>query len=93
VQRVIVIATPQRRGYMAAFSISQRIGPLVLLPLSVAQVSAHIDSVDAELIVHSAHSTQVLPATIAEMQHILLLHREMSVSASPGSAAILPSSQ
>lgn len=39
----------------------------------VAYSSAHIDGVDSELVVHSSHSTQSNPATIAEVQRILLL--------------------
>jgi pimeloyl-ACP methyl ester carboxylesterase len=35
--------------------------------------SAHIEGVDSELVVHSGHSTQSNPATIAEVQRILLL--------------------
>ncbi len=35
--------------------------------------SAHIDGVDSELIVHSGHSTESTPATIAEVRRILLL--------------------
>jgi len=35
--------------------------------------SAHIEGVDSELVVHSSHSTQAIPATIAEVHRILLL--------------------
>jgi hypothetical protein len=40
----------------------------------VAYKSAHIDGVESELVVHSAHSTQSEPATIEEVRRILLLH-------------------
>ena len=39
----------------------------------VAYSSAHITGVDSELVVHSGHSTQDDPATIAEVERILLL--------------------
>jgi pimeloyl-ACP methyl ester carboxylesterase len=39
----------------------------------VAYSSAHIEGVDSELIVRSGHSTQSTPATIAEVERILLL--------------------
>ena len=39
----------------------------------VRYASAHIDGVDSELVVHSGHSTQSNPATIAEVRRILLL--------------------
>jgi pimeloyl-ACP methyl ester carboxylesterase len=38
--------------------------------------SAHIDDVDSELVVHSGHSTQGLPATIEEVRRILQLHAD-----------------
>ena len=40
----------------------------------VAYKSAHIDGVESELVVRSAHSTQSEPATIEEVRRILLLH-------------------
>jgi len=156
VQRVIFIATPQHGSYVAAMSLSQLIGRLVTLPLSVTEAgrevlsgnggnvvmgqgtlrlgsvygmspnsplikslaaipippgvhahsiipvatngplaqgtdgvvrysSAHIDGVDSELVVHSGHSTQSNPATIAEVRRILLLQLATS-----GSAALTP---
>jgi hypothetical protein len=156
VQRVIFIATPQHGSYVAAMSLSQLIGRLVSLPLSVTEAgrevlsgnggnvimgqgtlrlgsvygmspnsplikslaaipiapgvhahsiipvstsgplaegndgvvryaSAHIDGVDSELVVHSGHSTQSNPATIAEVRRILLL--QLSTS---GAAAVTP---
>jgi hypothetical protein len=36
--------------------------------------SAHIDGVDSELVVRSAHSCQAHPNTLAEVRRILLLH-------------------
>jgi pimeloyl-ACP methyl ester carboxylesterase len=158
VQRVVFIATPQRGSYVAAFSISQLVGRLVTLPVSVAEAgkeiltgnsanivvdpirtrlgsvygmspdspfirslsavplvpgvhahsiiavqttgptaegddgvvrydSAHIDGVDSELIVKSGHSTQSNPATIAEMQRILLLQLAPPSSATSGAIA------
>jgi pimeloyl-ACP methyl ester carboxylesterase len=45
--------------------------------------SAHIAGVDSELVVRSTHSTQSNPATIAEVQRILLLQ----LAASPASGA------
>lgn len=42
VQRVVFIATPQRGSYAAAFSLSQLVGRLVTLPLSVAQASKDV---------------------------------------------------
>jgi pimeloyl-ACP methyl ester carboxylesterase len=48
--------------------------------------SAHIAGVDSELVVHSSHSTQSNPATIAEVQRILLLQ----LAASPASVAAAP---
>jgi pimeloyl-ACP methyl ester carboxylesterase len=156
VQRVIFIATPQHGSYVAAMSLSQLIGRLVTLPLSVTEAgrevlsgnggnvimgqgtlrlgsvygmspnsplikslaaipiapgvhahsiipvatngplaqgtdgvvrysSAHIEGVDSELVVHSGHSTQSNPATIAEVRRILLLQLATS-----GSAALTP---
>jgi hypothetical protein len=161
VRRVVFIATPQRGSYVAGFSITQLIGRLVRLPLSVAQVgkeiltnhennilvdpartrigsvygmspsspfikalgaipgvhvhsiipvqtdepiaegddgvvryaSAHIDGVDSELVVRSGHSTQSNPATIAEVQRILLLQLATSGSGSPESTAMLQSAE
>jgi pimeloyl-ACP methyl ester carboxylesterase len=40
----------------------------------VAYASAHIEGVDSELVVTSAHSCQANPHTIAEVRRILLLH-------------------
>jgi len=40
----------------------------------VAYKSAHIEGVESELVVRSAHSTQSEPATIEEVRRILLLH-------------------
>ena len=40
----------------------------------VAYRSAHVDGVESELVVRSAHSTQGEPATIEEVRRILLLH-------------------
>jgi hypothetical protein len=40
----------------------------------VEYTSAHIDGVDSELVVHSAHSCQDNPHTIEEVRRILLLH-------------------
>lgn len=40
----------------------------------VKYASAHIDGVESELIVHSPHSTQGLPATIEEVRRILHVH-------------------
>ena len=48
----------------------------------VAYSSAHIEPVDSELIVHSGHSTQSTPETIAEVRRILLLQLEASGYAS-----------
>ena len=39
----------------------------------VRYASAHIEGVDSELVVHSGHSTQSNPVTIAEVRRILLL--------------------
>jgi hypothetical protein len=36
--------------------------------------SAHIDGVESELVVHSSHSAQALPATIQEVRRILIEH-------------------
>ena len=36
--------------------------------------SAHIDGVDSELVVRSAHSCQANPHTLAEVRRILLLN-------------------
>lgn len=56
----------------------------------VRYASAHIDGVDSELVVHSGHSTQSNPATIAEVQRILLLQLAASVPPSPAAIAALP---
>jgi pimeloyl-ACP methyl ester carboxylesterase len=48
----------------------------------VAYSSAHIEPVDSELIVHSGHSTQSTPETIAEVRRILLLQLKASGYAS-----------
>jgi hypothetical protein len=40
----------------------------------VAYESAHIADADSELVVHSGHSAQGLPATIEEVRRILELH-------------------
>ena len=48
----------------------------------VSYSSAHITGVDSELVVHSTHSSQDNPATIAEVQRILLLQ----LAASPFAA-------
>ena len=42
----------------------------------VRYASAHIEGVDSEFIVRSAHSTQANPHTIAEVRRILLLHAD-----------------
>jgi pimeloyl-ACP methyl ester carboxylesterase len=55
----------------------------------VAYSSAHIEGVDSELVVHSGHSTQSNPATIAEVERILLLQLR-SAQYSPSRAAITP---
>ena len=47
----------------------------------VAYRSAHIEGVESELIVRSAHSCQANPNTVAEVRRILLLHAETSCSA------------
>lgn len=164
VKRVVFIATPHRGSYIAAHPISQLIGRLVTLPLSVAIVgrellannddeptfdvrrgwlgsiygmtpgskfitslasvpvvagvavnsiiptlgngplaqrtdgvvsyeSAHIEPVESELVVHSGHSTQGTPATIAEVRRILLRHlalagRGQSVAEWPGQRSV-----
>ena len=48
----------------------------------VAYSSAHIEPVDSELVVHSGHSTQSTPETIAEVRRILLLQLQASGYAS-----------
>jgi hypothetical protein len=40
----------------------------------VEYTSAHLDGVDSEKVVRSAHSTQSDPETIEEVRRILLLH-------------------
>jgi pimeloyl-ACP methyl ester carboxylesterase len=45
--------------------------------------SAHLDGVDSELVVHSGHSAQDLPATIEEIRRILLLHAASLEPAAP----------
>jgi hypothetical protein len=40
----------------------------------VAYESAHIGGVESEVVVHSPHSCQANPRTIAEIRRILLLH-------------------
>jgi hypothetical protein len=57
----------------------------------VRYASAHIDGVDSEFVVRSGHSTQSNPATIAEVQRILLLQLATFGSATPGRTAMLPS--
>ncbi len=52
--------------------------------------SAHIDGVNSELVVHSGHSTQSNPATIAEVRRILLLQLAAARAARPVPAAVLP---
>jgi pimeloyl-ACP methyl ester carboxylesterase len=42
----------------------------------VAYRSAHLDGAASELVVHSSHSTQAVPATIQEVRRILHLHGE-----------------
>jgi pimeloyl-ACP methyl ester carboxylesterase len=49
----------------------------------VAYESAHIDGVESELVVRSAHSTQSEPATIEEVRRILLLHSARVRETSP----------
>jgi pimeloyl-ACP methyl ester carboxylesterase len=49
----------------------------------VAYESAHIDGVESELVVRSAHSTQAEPATIEEVRRILLLHSARVRETSP----------
>jgi len=44
----------------------------------VAYKSAHIEPVESELVVNSAHSTQGVPATIEEVRRILYMHLEVS---------------
>ncbi len=56
----------------------------------VRYASAHIEGVDSELVVHSGHSTQSNPATIAEVQRILLLQLAASDNAGPTPVAMLP---
>jgi pimeloyl-ACP methyl ester carboxylesterase len=43
--------------------------------------SAHIEDADSELVVHSGHSTQGLPATIEEVRRILELHAQTAAEA------------
>jgi pimeloyl-ACP methyl ester carboxylesterase len=62
-------------------------GPLAEASDGVVRYSsAHIAGVNSELVVHSSHSTQSTPATIAEVQRILLLQ----LAASPPSGAVAP---
>jgi pimeloyl-ACP methyl ester carboxylesterase len=53
--------------------------------------SAHIEDADSEIVVrHSSHSTQANPATIAEVQRILLLQLAASGAAGQRPVAMLP---
>ena len=67
-------------------------GPIVEGNDGVVQYSsAHISGVDSELVVHSGHSTQSNPATIAEVRRILLLQLAASAQSAPASpVAALP---
>jgi pimeloyl-ACP methyl ester carboxylesterase len=49
--------------------------------------SAHIDGVESELVVHSGHSCQENPHTIAEVRRILLLQAETARDGAGGAAA------
>ncbi len=49
--------------------------------------SAHIDGVESELVVHSSHSTQAVPATIEEVRRILLEHAAARPAAAGPEAA------
>jgi pimeloyl-ACP methyl ester carboxylesterase len=66
-------------------------GPLAQANDGVVQYSsAHIEGVDSELVVHSGHSTQSNPATIAEVRRILMLQLAASEQSTPASVAVLP---
>ena len=54
----------------------------------VAYESAHIDGVESEVVVHSAHSCQSNPRTIAEVRRILLEH--LGVDEPAAAAAVGP---
>jgi triacylglycerol esterase/lipase EstA (alpha/beta hydrolase family) len=54
----------------------------------VAYKSAHIDGVESEVVVHSAHSCQSNPRTIGEVRRILLLH--LGVDEPAAAAAVGP---
>src|SRR5262245_16221712 len=57
----------------------------------VEYTSAHIDGVDSELVVRSAHSCQANPHTINEVRRILFLHRDAQArKEEAGSGAALP---
>lgn len=59
-------------------------GPLAQANDGVVQYSsAHITGVDSELVVHSGHSTQSNPATIAEVRRILMLQLAATAPPSP----------
>jgi hypothetical protein len=59
-------------------------GPLAQANDGVVQYSsAHITGVDSELVVHSGHSAQSNPATIAEARRILMLQLATAAPPSP----------
>ncbi len=53
----------------------------------VSYASAHIEPVESELVVHSGHSTQSTPATIAEVRRILLHHLALVCRPAPSGKA------
>ena len=64
-------------------------GPLATASDGVVEYSsAHIEGVDFELVVHSGHSTQSNPETIAEVRRILLLQLKASGYGASTQAAV-----